>query len=260
MDELITRTEARKQGLKYYFIGEECKNGHIADRMVESTKCVECIQEQNDLFREQSSERAEEKYKRKQTAKEAIQYAKDVVEFLRSVADPDSPEAIRLLEMEIKFLPKTRAQARYVEEKYYYDNVACDAKGHFSKKYTESGGCVACYKETDKNYALENKATLKASSHRRRARLKNAEGEFTADDIYNIFVKQGGLCTGCLTNLIFSTYHADHIMPLALGGSNWPENIQLLCPTCNLEKNAKHPDEWEKIAIKKRKNRIKNDA
>lgn len=33
----------------------------------------------------------------------------------------------------------------------------------------------------------------------------------------------------------------DHIMPLALGGTNTDDNIQLLCPTCNRSKHAKHP-------------------
>lgn len=33
----------------------------------------------------------------------------------------------------------------------------------------------------------------------------------------------------------------DHIVPLALGGSNTDGNIQLLRATCNQQKHAKHP-------------------
>lgn len=36
-------------------------------------------------------------------------------------------------------------------------------------------------------------------------------------------------------------YHLDHIMPLKLGGLHEPWNLQLLCPACNVRKNAKHP-------------------
>lgn len=30
-------------------------------------------------------------------------------------------------------------------------------------------------------------------------------------------------------------------MPIARGGSNTDDNVQLLCPACNLKKSAKHP-------------------
>lgn len=36
-------------------------------------------------------------------------------------------------------------------------------------------------------------------------------------------------------------YHLDHVMPLALGGKHERSNLQLLCPPCNLHKNAKDP-------------------
>ncbi|MGO9838526.1 MAG: HNH endonuclease [Polyangiaceae bacterium] len=33
-------------------------------------------------------------------------------------------------------------------------------------------------------------------------------------------------------------YHVDHIVPLDLGGTNDPTNLQLLCAACNLVKGA----------------------
>jgi len=91
----------------------------------------------------------------------------------------------------------------------------------------------------------------KASIHarNRRSRKNNAEGNHAAKDVLAIFEAQRGLCANCGNKLFKSggkKYHVDHIMPLALGGSNWPSNLQCLCPACNLSKGAKHPAQWAK--------------
>ena len=64
-------------------------------------------------------------------------------------------------------------------------------------------------------------------------------------DVINMLSKQNNKCATCQTD-IASNFHVDHIMPIALGGNNWPSNLQCLCPSCNLRKNAKHPDDWAK--------------
>jgi hypothetical protein len=79
----------------------------------------------------------------------------------------------------------------------------------------------------------------------RRARLRNVAGRHTATDIQSLYEKQGGKCEMCKVKL-GSKFHVDHVMPVALGGSNGPENLQLLCARCNWRKSAKHPDDWAK--------------
>lgn len=100
---------------------------------------------------------------------------------------------------------------------------------------------AARYKANPEKYAAYRRT--------RRARVRKAEGKHTAADIRSIFDNQRGLCANCKATLIKSgakKYHVDHIMPLALGGSNWASNLQCLCPACNLSKGAKHPVEWAK--------------
>jgi hypothetical protein len=83
-------------------------------------------------------------------------------------------------------------------------------------------------------------------NRKRRAKIKNAEGSHTLEEIDEMLEKQQGLCACCGVTL-GDRYgkHLDHIMPIVLGGRNSIDNLQWLCQFCNLSKNAKHPDEWE---------------
>ena len=46
MKEIITRAEAKALGLKKYFTGKPCKNGHIAERFLSGYTCLECSRDQ----------------------------------------------------------------------------------------------------------------------------------------------------------------------------------------------------------------------
>ena len=78
----------------------------------------------------------------------------------------------------------------------------------------------------------------------RRARLKNAEGKHSAEDIRMLFARQKGKCAFCLKPLGKLKPHVDHYMPLVLGGSNDPSNLRLLHKTCNLKKGKSDPVEF----------------
>lgn len=94
-----------------------------------------------------------------------------------------------------------------------------------------------------------NPGSVIAAAQTRRAAISGAEGTFNNSDVVAIFEKQLGRCASCSRKLKKSgkhKFHVDHIMPLSKGGSNWPSNLQCLCPTCNLRKHAKLPDEWAK--------------
>lgn len=110
-------------------------------------------------------------------------------------------------------------------------------------------------RESRRIYALKNKEQLKAKAkakrlenperHRRakqnrRARERSAVGKISAGLVGRLFDLQKGKCACCKLPL-GDDYHIDHIMPLALGGTNTDDNIQLLRARCNRQKNAKHP-------------------
>lgn len=91
-----------------------------------------------------------------------------------------------------------------------------------------------------REWKLANPEKVRVMNRLRRAKKLNAEGSHTESDIKRLFELQRGKCAGCRAS-IKSGYHVDHVIALANGGSNWPDNLQLLCPTCNAEKFIKHP-------------------
>lgn len=90
----------------------------------------------------------------------------------------------------------------------------------------------------------------RAARARRRARMLSASGNHNTADIQNLYQKQKRRCMECLKSLTKS-YHVDHIVPLAKGGSNNRENLQLLCKSCNSAKNATDP-----LVFARRKGRL----
>lgn len=90
------------------------------------------------------------------------------------------------------------------------------------------------------NYRLANLDRYRAYAHNRRALIKLSGGKLSPEIASKILALQKGRCA-CCGEPLGSDYHLDHIMPLALGGTNTDDNIQLLRSTCNRQKYAKHP-------------------
>lgn len=88
-------------------------------------------------------------------------------------------------------------------------------------------------------YALNPGAQVTYAQNRR-ARKISVGGRLTNGLRQKLNKLQNGKCACCKKNLGQSP-HLDHHMPLALGGTNTDDNMQLLCKACNLQKHIKHP-------------------
>ena len=88
------------------------------------------------------------------------------------------------------------------------------------------------------------RAYLAANRHKQREwatkRRGLKVGRLPRGTIQRIGRAQRWKCAVCTVD-IKRTYHVDHVMPLAKGGEHAPHNLQLLCPSCNVRKSAKHP-------------------
>lgn len=170
-------------------------------------------------------------------------------------------------------MKKRRSLAVLSNDKFYFTGNAC-VNGHSDKRYTSNGVCVSCHigmaeyrsewekKNPEKmrekrkrgrkaktanqrKYRKEFPERTAAWSHNRRARVNGAGGVYCDEDIKKILSAQLNKCAEPTCRIDLSGgYHVDHIMPISLGGSSWPDNIQCLCPTCNLRKGPKHPIDW----------------
>lgn len=84
-----------------------------------------------------------------------------------------------------------------------------------------------------------------ANQHKRRALKLGNGGFYTTNQIQALYDFQEGRCFHCDCD-ISEYYEIDHWIPLSRGGSNWPENLRLLCKHCNSSKKDRLPWQWHK--------------
>lgn len=94
----------------------------------------------------------------------------------------------------------------------------------------------------------EERKELKATARRnRKARERAAKGQLSRGIRKALYAAQKGRCPVCKDALVLEgarKYHIDHVVPLAAGGTHTDDNVQLLCPDCNVSKGAKDPIEF----------------
>lgn len=100
---------------------------------------------------------------------------------------------------------------------------------------------------TEKLWRKNNQDKVKAMTKNIRQKRRSACENTDVDSQYilKLFELQTNKCVYCKIKLNKNgknKYHIDHIIPLSKGGKHTKTNIQLLCPLCNLNKNAKLPE------------------
>lgn len=206
----MDKSEAKALGLKKYSGGPECKRGHNGDRWTSTGMCCECMR-----------------------IAQRKKYWDNPDAARKSAKAKYNPEYYKAYYAENKERITARNRGWLEENK--------ERKRELDREYRSSER--EKIREANKKWASENPDKRMASWRNRDARLRNADGTHNADDVALILEEQNFTCPYCLSDLS-EGYHVDHYVPLAKGGSNWPDNLQCLCPTCNTRKGAKEPDVW----------------
>jgi 5-methylcytosine-specific restriction endonuclease McrA len=89
----------------------------------------------------------------------------------------------------------------------------------------------------------QNCLTKRAKTAKARSLKLGIKGCFTKKTIENLFTKQLGRCV-CCGELLRNGFEVDHIVPLSNGGTNYPNNLQLLTKKCNRAKGSKSMEEY----------------
>lgn len=97
--------------------------------------------------------------------------------------------------------------------------------------------------ERNRKWREANPEKRKVLNHNRRARIKGNGGTLSKAIVQTLMTLQKGKCACCGKSLKHG-HHLDHVIPIALGGTNTDDNVQLLTPACNLSKGSKHPVDY----------------
>lgn len=212
-----------KIGAKYYFTGLPCIKGHVAERVTGKRGCVEC-----------NRIRANEKSRRKRSDPEFVAKERKANADRAALLRATSPEYVA---------KKNEANRIYAKHKRDTDPQYVAQTKAIQRRLLDDPEYQARQRERLAKWNAENPGAKRAADNRRRALERGADGEFSKEDVLLLQLSQGYMCIYCGKSTR-EKYHVDHVHPLSRGGSNWPDNLQILCPRCNLQKNDKTHEEF----------------
>lgn len=119
-----------------------------------------------------------------------------------------------------------------------------------AKRYSDNNRQL--YRDCAKQWRKANPEKVKAMQHKgriaRRARIAASDEHFTAADLRLQYKSQRGKCWHCGVELN-NVYEPDHLIPLAQGGTNAPNNIVCSCKPCNRSKGGKTVAQWKGMFV-----------
>lgn len=190
--------------------------------------CAKCSSEQNAAWRSANSE--------KLRASKAAYYAANRAEIAAKHAAWVAANADAVKTQQAEYRVTHRQVAKEASVAWRLANVE---KSRATAKAWRSANAEKAAAINEAFHAA-NPSAKRAYETNRNAKKRGNGGTLSRNLVEVLFAKQRGMCP-CCGKRLGKNFHLDHKMPLALGGTNTDDNMQLLRKSCNLEKHAKHP-------------------
>jgi hypothetical protein len=145
----------------------------------------------------------------------------------RSAAKTNRDDFARTMSSQLQYPAKMLeiGERRYwmFQDKFYWDNEDLTAEQVYALLVTQ---------QQRRRRQIETAQQIVAVGSEPRSNQRTA----IPDDVKHlVWIRDGGRCRKCGAT---SELQFDHIIPIALGGSNSAENVQILCGPCNRRKSA----------------------
>lgn len=246
-----TKKEAEQQGALHYFTGDRCSYGHLARRKTRDSYCVACKKQKeknrahdrllNYICRArcscpiQKSNKSGYCPKHRQLCEKRKKYAKKLSQSEKAKTRRKTAWANKTHEEHEKIKEINRKATKKWRE------LNKEKKKNINKNWKQLN--LEAYDAYQKKWRAENKDKVKIYHSVCKQRRRNVPGNICSKHIQKLLKQQKAKCLNCAKH-IAKTFTVDHIMPVALGGTNENHNLQLLCKSCNSSKNAKDPIIW----------------
>ena len=145
-----------------------------------------------------------------------------------------------------KWYEANKEKVRESSRKYREENS--EKRREYNRKWKRNN--PEKHREHNRKWQNDNPEKRRENHHRRRARVANAAGSFTAEQWQARLEYHGNRCIYCGCD---GKMTIEHLIPLVRGGTNWPSNLAPSCRSCNCSKGTKtHFEFLEWIASRDR--------
>lgn len=220
---IVSRKEAKAEGLIRYFTGKPCKHGHFSERWTSSAACCQCVDKNNAEWRERNAESEVQRKRQWHQANKSEQNERN-----KKWQKENRAKVSRYV---ASWREKNRNKVNAMAREWRAANPARQA-------------------EADRKWRGNNPASARAKDSRKRAaQLQRIPSWFNEFDSF--VIKEAAELADIRKNVTGFDWHIDHMIPMRArraSGLHCAANLQVIPAKLNIRKLNRMvmttPGEW----------------